>query len=345
MSVTTTLELASKIKPELIAQELTVFPKLVDGMKMQEVFKAPPKIINAPVLDINKIAKAIKSIPYVHQADKGVAANGSTEVDQIATVPPMKIHVRLTATELKRMQYLKGQEFMAWMREEIIADLSRNKDFSMEYLKRSMLTTGNLSYPYIVGNSWTTAALTLGTMVNDETFSNPWSTAGTTFTQIANELDNMRRVGMNTTTSASYFQSLSDIKVYATDADFNYLYGKLAGLQTIDVVKAADMGNGKIRVGDFVVERFPATYLRPGATDASTDAVTAHEIRMIDTSASAPHKIAMLELDNVNAIGANKHFLLQVVPDTFGEYIDIQLQFRPVPLFIPEACIKAIVSS
>jgi hypothetical protein len=52
-----------------------------------------------------------------------------------------------------------------------------------------------------------------------------------------------------------------------------------------------------------------------------------------------------LELDNVNAVGNNKHYLVQVIPDTYGEYIDICLQVRPVPLFNANASAKATVLS
>lgn len=342
MGLTVTQDLVTRIKPELIAQQLKAMPKMTDGFVSQEIFKSA-KTINDTHLVINKKTGYIKSIPYVDNAHKGVARKNSVETDVKVTVPPMKIMTRVHADTLITGQRLTGKDFMAWINEEITTPMMRDKDFSLEYLKRSMLTTGNLSYPYLQGETWNTQALPLGTMKDDGTFTNLWSTAGTTWEHIIAELGAMRRAAAKTNTS--YFSSPKNVKVWCPDAVFNALLAKVNGKQISDVSRARIVDEDTLQVGSYKVTRNPFEYVRPGATDTLTEAITAKQIRMVDVSAAAPHKMGFLQLSNTKAVGTNKHTLLIVNPDPMGAFIDVQLQFRPVPLFIPEASAKAIVLS
>jgi hypothetical protein len=341
-SYTQTLDLATRIKPELIAQELKAYPKMTDGFVGKEIFKRA-KAINDTHLVIDKETQTVKSMPYVHDSLMGVMRKDTDETAKKVTVPPMKINARIDAKTLKNASRLKGQDFMAWMRETIVAQMARDKDFSLEYLRRSMITTGNLSYPYLLGDGLTTVDLALGTMINGGNFTYRWDHADTTFENILAELSTLRRTAAKTAGSTSYFGSPKSVKTWCPDAVFNALLGKLNSKQSIDVTPAVMKDEDNIIVGSYTITRNPFEYVKPDASETLTEAITAKQIRMVDVSVAAPHTMGYLELDSVLATGNNKHSLLIVDVDKFGRWVDIQMQVRPVPLFIPEASAKAVV--
>ena len=144
MGYTVTQDVATRIKPELVIQELKSIPALKDGMEMKNVFKSERNFNDSHIV-VNSVTKAVKYIPYVDQASQGVALGSITENDVRHTVPPMKAHARLWAKDLKKVQQLKGIDFNRWLREEVLVNVKRDIDYSLENLKRTMLATGDLS--------------------------------------------------------------------------------------------------------------------------------------------------------------------------------------------------------
>jgi hypothetical protein len=195
----------------------------------------------------------------------------------------------------------------------------------------------------LLGQEWTTTTLTLGTQYDGGTASTKWDAAAKTLEQIWNDTTTIIRAAKNTTANSPYFQDPSQIKIYLTDTGFYNLISKFNGRQTIDTMNSRIVDASTVEIGGYQYTMFPGTYVNP-QTGSSTDAVTAKEIRVVDTSAAADHTMAMLELDNVIAMQSqnNKHMLVNVVPDPYGNFIDICLEFRPVPVFTPEASIKYV---
>jgi hypothetical protein len=343
MSWSQTLDTLVKIKPELVAQELGNIEQITDGMEMQNVFKTV-RNIDDEALDKRTIARDILSIPYVHSASKGPAKSSPEYSDVRITVPPMKFYTRIFAKDLKKAGRYKQQDFMAWLRENYLEEMKKDIDYSLEYLKRSCLTTGDLSYPYFLDSGWNTVALDLGTQINGGSVSPLWNAASTTAEQIHAGIRAIVKTCRATDGSYSYFQRGADLKIYCTEEAWGSAFTALNGRQTIDVVSTRILAEDEIQIGEFTLKSFGASWKNP-QTQVSADAVSAHEIRIVDVGPNARHTLAFLELDNVNAVGNNKHYLVQVIPDTYGEYIDICLQVRPVPLFNANASAKATVLS
>lgn len=343
MSWSQTLDTLVKIKPELVAQELGNIEQITDGMEMQNVFKTV-RNIDDEALDKRTIARDILSVPYVHSASKGVAKESPTYTDVRVTVPPMKFFTRILAKDLKKAGRYAQKDFMAWMRENYLEEMKKDMDYSLEYLKRSCLTTGDLSYPYFLDSGWNTVALDLGTQIDGGTVSPLWNAAGTTAEEIHAGIRAIVKACRATDGSYSYFQRGADLKIYCTEEAWGSAFAALNGRQTIDVVSTRILAEDELQIGEFTLKAFGASWKNP-QTQASADAVTNHEIRIVDVGPNSRHTLAFLELDNVNASGSNKHVLAQVIPDTYGEYVDICLQLRPVPLFNANASSKAIVLS
>lgn len=343
MSWSQTLDTLVKIKPELVAQELANVETIADGMEMGNVFKTV-RNIDDEALDKRTIARDILSVPYVHSASKGVAKESPTYTDVRITVPPMKFYTRIMAKDLKKAGRYKQQDFMAWMRENYLEEMKKDMDFSLEYLKRSCLTTGDLSYPYFLDSGWNTVALDLGTQIDGGTVSPLWNAASTTAEQIHAGLRTIVNAAKLTDGSYSYFQRAADLKIYCTEEAWSSAFSVLNGRQTIDVVSTRILAEDELQIGQYTLKSFGASWKNP-QTQVSADAVSNHEIRIVDVGPNSRHTLAFLELDNVNATQSNKHILVQVIPDTYGEYVDVCLQMRPVPLFNANASAKAIVLS
>jgi len=343
MSWSQTLDTLVKIKPELVAQEIADIETIKAGFEMQNVFKTV-RNIDDEALDVRTISRDILSIPYVASGSKGVAKESPTYVDKRITVPPMKFYTRIMAKDLKKAGRYKQQDFMVWMRENYLEEMKRDMDHSLEYLKRSCLTTGDLSYPYYIDGAWNSVALDLGAQIDGGSVSPLWAASGTTASQIHAELQALVNAGRATSGSYAYFQRASDLKIYCTEEAWMAAFATLNTRNTFDVVSSRVLAEDELQIGQFTLKSFGASWKNP-QTQASADAVTNHEIRIVDASVNARHTLAFLELDNVNASGSNKHILIQVIPDNYGEYVDVCLQMRPVPLFNANASMKAIVLS
>ena len=343
MTWSQTLDTLVKIKPELVAQEIADIETLVHGFEMQNVFTTV-RNIDDEALDVRTIHRDILSIPYVASGSKGVAKEAPIYTDKRITVPPMKFYTRLMAKDLKKAGRYTQKDFMAWMRENYLEEMKKDMDYSLEYLKRSCLTTGDLSYPYYIDGAWNTVALDLGAQIDGGSVSPLWAASGTTASQIHAELQTLINTGRSTSGSYSFFQRASDVKIYCTDEAWNAAFATLNTRNTFDVVSTRILAEDELQIGQFTLKSFGASWKNP-RTQASADAVTNHEIRIVDVSPNARHTLAFLELDNVNAVGSNKHILIQVIPDNYGEFIDLCVQMRPVPLFNANASMKAIVLS
>jgi len=343
MSWSQTLDTLVKIKPELVAQEISNIEVIRDGFEMMNVFKTV-RNIDDEALDVRTIARDILSVPYVHSASKGVAKESPSYTDKRISVPPMKFYTRIMAKDLKKAGRYKQQDFMAWMRENYLEEMKRDMDHSLEYLKRSCLTTGDLSYPYFLDGGWNTVALDLGAQLDGGTVSPLWNAASTTAEQLHAGIRAIINTAKATDGYYSFFQRAADLKIYCTEEAWSSAFAILNGRQTIDVVSTRILAEDEIQIGQYTLKSFGASWKNP-QTQVSADAVSNHEIRIVDVGAASRHTLAFLELDNVNAVGTNKHILVQVIPDTYGEYIDVCLQMRPVPLFNAAASIKAIVLS
>lgn len=341
MSYTYTQDLALRLKPEIIAQNFMKLTPLKDGMEMMNVFRTT-RNIDDTMVDVKKLTQEVKSIPYTAQAAQGVSVNGNSEADVKHSVPPMKIHAKILAQDFSKLESLKGIGLDEYLQDGPLREMRRSMDYSLEYLKRSMLTTGNLSYPYLLGQEWTTAALTLGTQYDGGTVSTKWDAAAKTCEQIWNDTRTAIRAAKNTTANSPFFQTPEDVVVYVTDTGFYNLVSKLNGRQNIDVLNTGIIDDSTVKINGYTYKMFPGAYVNP-QTGSSVDAVTAKQVRIVDKSLAAQHTMAMLKLDNFEAKrSGNNHMLINVVPDPYGNYIDLMLEFRPVPLFTPEASIKLV---
>ena len=79
-------------------------------------------------------------------------------------------------------------------------------------------------------------------------------------------------------------------------------------------------------------------------TQAAANGFPVKTMRMIDINpSSAPHTMAALEIANIKATGGQKHIFINVVVDPYGEFVDIQLQHRPVGMLVAEAMVNSDV--
>ena len=343
MSYTITKELGSRLDPKIVMQAFSKLTPLQDGMEMKNVFKRSVNVRDR-VVAVKDINKTIKSIPYVNQAVQGSNIGGGSEVSTLHEVPPMKAHARIFASEIGKAISYNKIEFNAWLQEKLM-DVRTSMDYSMEFLKRSMLTNGNLSYKYDMGKSFDTFGLSLGTMVAGGTVSTKWDAAAKTLEGVYVDIDKAVRAAQAATASSIFFNDPSQIVTYLEDTTWYNIFAKLNGRDTLDTVQAKKIGANAIDIGGYVLKRFPGKYL-DGETQASVQAVTDKTVRIVDTSAAAQHTMALLELDNLNAINSSqKHLLVKTIIPDHGEYLDIMLQFKPVPLFTPEAAITMTVRS
>lgn len=334
--ITSTKDAILRIKPALVLQKLGEI-KVPDTEIMTNVFKNKPTINDSSVAK-SVTAETLRAIPYVGKTNPGVRLQGKVITTEAITVPPMKAQMTVTAADIEASRELQGMEFQAWLREKLVtvrATVSAN----MEWYARHFLATGSCAYPYWVDETMQAITYALGTMT---TVSGPpsvlFDAATATLTDVILHLDLMRKTGQDVA-ARGHFNEPSKIITYARSAVWNAIYDILDGKQTTNVVSGRRDGDD-LYVGPYKVRKFDAEWINP--TDQLADnAITAKHMRMIDTGFTAPHTMASLRLDNLNATGGQKFVYVGVIPDPHGNFVDIDVQWRPCGLFIPEAMVDS----
>jgi hypothetical protein len=337
--VVTNMDAAKILKQQLLLQ-------ILGGVKAPEtevinnVFKKK-KNVDGDKVSRQLIARTIKAVPFVGQKNPGVVLNGKTVTADGITVPPMKCHSRIEASDFAKIKNLLGQERRAAIAEEL-QYIKDTVAWNREWYARHFLATGNCNYPFLVdGNAIAdNYVYSLGTMTAaDAPPSVLFDNASATLTDVIKHLDHMFKKGEDVP-NRNYFQDSSQTLTYARTAVWNAIYDILDGKQTTSVVTGKRDGD-VLEVGPYKIKKFDAATVSP-VDQSAGNGIPVKQMRMIDTSTGAPHTMANLEIENTKAVGGQKHVFIYPVEDPYGNYVDIMCQHRPVGMFIPEACVNSL---
>ena len=322
-----------KINEKLVLQQLGE-SKPIEQEILTGVFKAK-KNVEATAVSRKFVERTIKAIPYVSAGTDGVALNGEkTNWDSI-TVPPMKANLTLLPDDLDQARELNGKDFNAWLRDEL-SFIRETISWNKEWYARHFLADGNCSYPFLVGDTWNKEEYALGTMPVTANPAVAFDNASATISGIVRHLDLMLETGKDHPTR-NYFQNSSSIMTLARKNVWNAIHELLNDRRTNDVIGSRRISAEEIMVGNYVIKKFDGERIDP-ETQSATNSIPVKELRMIDTS--APHTLAHLRLSNFNATGGQKHVLINVDRDKNGNWVTIEVQYRLLGLFIPEAMVS-----
>jgi hypothetical protein len=336
MSLTSTINAATRIRPELVLQVLGSL-KSPNLEVMTNVFKKKPNV-RGDRATRRIISQSIKAIPYTSQKTSGVPLAGESQTIDSITVPPMKAHLRLEAGDVKAAQNLLGKDYNAWLSDHLV-QVRNTITWNMEWLARSFLSNGNCSYKFLVNEEWNTISYSLGTMLAAAAVPPTlFDAAGATLTDVITHLDGMYQVGLDNA-GRNDFQQKEKIIIYARTAVWNAIFNLLDGRTTNNVIGSRRLNQDDLQVGGWTIRKFDAATVDPEDQSAG-NGYAVKTMRMIDTA--APHSMANLEVENLNATGGQKHVYVGVVLDPKGEFVDIDLQFRPLGMMVPEAMVNSL---
>ena len=335
MTFVHTIDPALRIRTEDIIQQLGSIDPVHLEM-MSNVFKNKKNVDNTTVTR-ELISQTIQSLPFVGDGSAPVALNGETISWDRFTVPSMKGSMRISASEFSQVKNLRGKDRAQWLREKLVP-VKRSIEWSTEYYLRSFLATGNHSYKVKIGDAFHTLSWDLGTAPSVSAPSVLFDNSSATISGVIQHLDSMFEAGNDDGLGNGYFQDPDNIIVYARKAVWNAIADLIDNRQTNDVVRTRVINKQDLLVGDHLIRKFDGAYLDP-EDQSATQAITAKQLRMVDVSAMARHTLAYLEIENLNAVGGQKHVLTQQVQDPYGQFMDVHVEFRPLGMFIPEAMV------
>lgn len=336
----TNLDSAKILKPKLLLQ-------LLGGIKKPEtevidtVFKIK-KNVDGDKVSRRLTTRSIRAIPFVGQNRPGVPLYGKTIADDGITTPPMKCHHRILAADFAKLKNLAGQELRAALTEEM-QYVKDTVAWNREWFARHFLSTGNCDYEFLQDDgTYQAVVYSLGTMT--AVAAAPavlFDAAGATLTDVITHLDLMLKTGQDVA-NRNHFQDPNKTITYARTTVWNAIYDLLDGKQTNNVVTGRRLEDGlTLQVGPYKVKKFDANLVVP-STQAAGVGIPVKQMRMIDLGTSAPHTMANLEVENIKAVGGQKHVFILPVEDTYGAYVDIVVEHRPVGLPVPEAIVNSL---
>jgi len=338
--VVTNMDAAKILKPSLLLQVLGSI-KAPETEVINNIFKKK-KNVDGDKVSRQIIQRTIKAVPFVGQKNPGVVLNGKTITADGITVPPMKCHTRIEASDFKKIKNLVGKEQRAAIAEEL-EYIKNTVAWNREWYARHFLATGNCDYPFLVdGNAIAdNYVYSLGTMTAAAAPPTVlFSDASATLTDVIKHLDHMLERGRDVPTARNYFQDPAQTITYARTNVWNAIYDILDAKQTNNVVTGRRNGD-VLEVGPYAIKKFDAATVSPVDQSAGTG-IPVKQMRMIDISTNAPHTMANLEIENTKAVGGQKHVMILPVEDPYGGYVDIMCEHRPVGMFIPEACVNSL---
>lgn len=324
--LTTTQDVVNRIDKKTLVQTFKD-EKVVKDEIRKNVFKKEIKTIRnfVTIEDINEITKAI---PYVGKGTKGISlGGGSDSIDKIEA-PVMKALLRIKDTEFAYILNLKDKDYKAFMREKVIKtkkDMNKN----IEWFVRHVLTNGSISYKYLIGKTWTTFDVDLGTCPDEASPTTLLDDSSVGIVGISMYLEQMFDNGADN--NNGYFKEPEDVIVYTPKDVWNVFYGKLDGHKTNDIVPGRQLNQNDLLMGSFICRKFEGARTDP-ETQATVNSVTAKQLRMVDTK-NSQHTLALTKLDNLKATGASEHIWLETKVDDDGEFVDLLLNYRPLALF------------
>lgn len=338
MSYISTADAVKRIRPELILQTLGTI-KVPESEIMGTVFTNRRNVDGNEVVK-STVQQAIRAIPYVGKKNPGVQLGGKTITNDAITAPPMKAQDTIQASDIEKSRTLRGIEFQAWLADRL-GFIRQTIASNMEWYARHFLTTGSCTWPFLVDDTFLTLEYSLGTLTAaDGAPAVLFDAASAQLTHVVKHLDHLYEKG-RAVPYRNHFADKSRIITYARTDVWNAVYDLLNGRQTNDVVGSGRINQTDLDVGGWLIRKDDLPYLSP--VDQSTAyAIPAKKMRMIDIGASAPHTMVNLRLDNLNATGGQKFVYVGVIPDPHGNFVDIDVHFRPVGLFIPEACVDSL---
>lgn len=336
MYTATNMDSAKILNPKLLLQ-------LLGGVKKPEtevtdkVFRKK-KNVDGDKVSRNITTRTIRAIPFVGQKNPGVPLYGRTDTADGITVPPMKCHHRIEASDFAKIKNLRGVEQRAAIQEEMVY-VKDTIAWNLEWYLRHFLATGQCDYPFLVDGVYQAITYALGTLT---TVAAPPGTlfdaAGATLTDVIKHLDLMLKTGQDVA-NRNHFADATKTLTYARTNVWNAIFDILDGKLSNNVVTGSRDGD-ILRVGPYSIKKFDAALVSP-ATQAAGVGIPAKQMRMIDLGSSAPHTLANLEVENIKAQGGQKHVFILPVEDAYGGYVDILVQFRPVGMLIPEAVVNS----
>ena len=333
----TSMEAGKILNPKLLIQ-------LLGGVKKPEteildtVFKTK-KNVDGDSVSRRITSRTVRAVPFVGQNRPGVPLYGKTVADDAITTPPMKCHHRILAGDFAKIKNLLGQE----RRDAITEELQYVKDtvaWNIEWFLRHLLVTGQCDYEFLQDDgTYQNVVYALGTLSAAPIVPPVLFDAATaTLTDVVVHLDRMITAGQ-AVANRNHFQDPGKTITYARTAVWNAIYDLLDGKLTTNVVSAKRLDALTLDVAGFIVKKFDANTVVPSSQAAGVG-IPVKQMRMIDTS--APHTLANLEIENLKAVGGQKHVFILPVEDSYGEYVDITVQIRPVGMLIPEAVVSSL---
>lgn len=330
---TSTIDPALTIRPELVMQVLQTIAPL--PMEITDKMFKNKKILYAATCTKESVSQIVQAIPYVGQGTDPPALNGKSSTFEALTVPPMGGSAQIPASEIKRAKQLKGQDYNAWL-SQFVAFIKKTVQFNLEWYLRHFLATGSQNYKLKIAGEWNTSEYSLGTMTVVSAPTVKFDDTAAELVTVLNHLDTMYKAGND----LGWFVDPNSIITYARSEVFSAILNLMNGTQTNNVLTAERRDIDTISMSGYIIKRFDGTRKDP-ETQANSPSITAKQMRMVDTSAGAPHTLVNLELDNLNAVGGQSHVLVDIVPDPHGRYVDIDVSWRPLGLCIPEAIVNS----
>jgi hypothetical protein len=333
----TNMDSAKILKPKLLLQ-------LLGGIKKPEtevldnIFRVK-KNVDGDKVSRRITTRTVRAIPFVGQNRAGVPLYGKTVTDDGITTPPMKCHHRIMADDFEKIKNLLGQELRAALTEEM-QYVKDTVAWNREWFARHFLNTGDCDYEFLQDDgSYEAVTYDLGTMSTTAAPGTLFDAAGATLTDVVNHLDLMFETGQDVA-NRNHFNEPDKIITYARKAVWNAIYDILDGKQTNSTVTGRRIDKLTLDIGGYIIKKFDADLVVP-STQAAGVGIPVKQMRMIDVGSSAPHTMANLEVANTKAKGGLKHVFILPVEDTYGDYVDIVVQHRPVGMLIPEAIVNS----
>ena len=326
-----------RVKPELILQTLGKVD--VPDEEIKKTMFKKSKNVYSDTIAASEVQRVVKAVPYVADGADGVPLGDPSESMVAHTVPPMKAHHRVKAKTLKRIKHLKGTDFRAWLQEEMQWVKTTIKT-NTEWLLRSMLTTGSLDYKYLLGpNEWHSHSLDFGAMtavaaVPATLFSDPTCTV----TNVAKHLRDMFKAGRDIK-NRGFFRQPSKVITYARWDVWEFILEMMEQRRGDNTVTGKQINETDLRIGPWLVRAFDAEIVDP-EDQTESNAIPDKRMRMIDLSQN--NTIVNLEIDNIKATGGQSHVLVQNTVDPKGRFVDIDVEWRPLPLCVAGAIVDSL---
>jgi len=330
---TNTIDSALSIRPELVVQVLQTIPPL--EMEITDNVFKNKKTIYSDTCTKAQVDQIIQAVPYVMPGSDPPAITGYTKTYEALTVPPMEASQRVTSNEIKRVSQLNGQDYNAWLAEKM-THVKRTLQYNLEWYARHFLVNGSQNYKMLVNNNWHNSVYSLGSFATVTAPNTKFDDTGATLTGVMNHLDTMYKKNND----LGWFMDKNSIITYCRTEVFSAILNLMNSYHTTNVIGVERVDIDTIRLSGYLLKRFDGTRKDP-ETQANGASITAKRMLMIDVGAGAPHTMVNLELDNLNAVGGQRHVLVDVYQDPRGNWVDITVSWRPLGLLIPPAVVDS----